>query len=342
MNSFLGKHRTLLLHLSFWVLYTTYRFYDISEFTGWKLGIAYVGIPLVFNLVASYTHYFLLLPVWLSRKQVWHYILLTLLLIGIVSTIRILVENQIYPSFSKNVDYFKTVKLSRVISTIWDALGFMLFTGMIRFTIDRFDLESKQKQLQNEKLAAELNFLKAQINPHFLFNTLHNLNYLVYAKSDIATEVIIKLSNIMRYMIYDASKPSVPLNKELDYLNDYIHLESIRLTHGFDLQFDKQGDYNQVEIAPLLLITLLENAFKHGVRDKDKNSWIKMKLRVDDQTIYYEVSNQILATDPTKLRSGFGLDNLRKRLELSYPDRHRLEILQDAHIYQVQLTLHRS
>lgn len=342
MNSFLGKHRTLLLHLSFWVLYTTYRFYDISEFTGWQLGIAYVGIPLFFNLVASYTHYFLLLPVWLSRKQVLRYLLLTLVLIGFVSAIRILVENQIYPSFSKNVDYFKTVKLSRVISTIWDALGFMLLTGMIRFTIDRFDLESKQKQLQNEKLAAELNFLKAQINPHFLFNTLHNLNYLVYAKSDIATEVIIKLSNIMRYMIYDASKPSVPLNKELDYLNDYIHLESIRLTHGFDLQFDKQGDYSQVEIAPLLLITLLENAFKHGVRDKDKNSWIKMKLRVDAQMIYYEVSNQILATDPTKLRSGFGLDNLRKRLELSYPDRHRLEILQDAHIYQVQLTLHRS
>lgn len=342
MNSFLGKHRTLLLHLSFWVLYTTYRFYDIYEFTGWELGIVYVGIPLIFNLIASYIHYFLLLPVWLSRKRVWRYLLLTLLLIGVVSTIRILVENQVYVSFSKNVDYFKTVKLSRVISTIWDALGFMLFTGMIRFTIDRFDLESKQKQLQNEKLAAELNFLKAQINPHFLFNTLHNLNYLVYAKSDNATEVIIKLSNIMRYMIYDASKPSVPLNKELDYLNDYIHLESIRLTHGFDLQFDKQGDYSQVEIAPLLLITLLENAFKHGVRDKDKNSWIKMKLRVDDQTIYYEVSNQILATDPTKLRSGFGLDNLRKRLELSYPDRHRLEILQDAHIYQVQLTLHRS
>ncbi|MBI3219269.1 MAG: histidine kinase [Bacteroidetes bacterium] len=342
MNFFLGKHRTLLLHLSFWVLYTTYRFYDISEFTGWQLGIAYVGIPLIFNLVASYGHYFLLLPVWLSRKQVWRYLFLTLLLIGFVSTIRILVENEIYPSFSKNVDYFKTVKLSRVISTIWDALGFMLFTGMIRFTVDRFDLESKQKQLQNEKLAAELNFLKAQINPHFLFNTLHNLNYLVYAKSDNATDVIIKLSNIMRYMIYDASKLSVPLTKELDYLHDYIHLESIRLTNGFDLQFDKHGDYHHVEIAPLLMITLLENAFKHGVRDKDKNSWIKMKLRVNDQTIYYEVSNQILATDPTKLRSGFGLDNLRKRLELSYPDRHRLEILQDADIYTVRLTLYRK
>jgi LytS/YehU family sensor histidine kinase len=342
MNSFVEKNRTLLLHLSFWVLYTTYRFYDISEFAGWQLALAYVGIPLFFNLAASYAHYFLLLPVWLSRKQVWRYLFLTLLLIGFVSAIRILVENQIYPSFSKNVDYFKTVKLSRIISTIWDALGFMLFTGMIRFTIDRFDLESKQKQLQNEKLAAELNFLKAQINPHFLFNTLHNLNYLVYAKSDNATEVIIKLSNIMRYMIYDASKTSVPISKELDYLNDYIHLESIRLTNGFDLQFDKQGDYHHVEIAPLLMITLLENAFKHGVRDKDKNSWIKMKLRVDDQTIYYEVSNQILAADPTKLRSGFGLDNLRKRLELSYPDRHRLEILQDAHIYQVQLTLQRS
>ncbi len=342
MNSFLEKHRTLLLHLSFWVLYCTYRFYDISEFTGWQLALAYVGIPLFFNLAASYAHYFLLLPVWLSRKQVWRYLFFTLSLIGFITAMRILTENQIYPSFSKNVDYFKTVKLSRIISTIWDALGFMLFTGMIRFTIDRFDLESKQKQLQNEKLTAELNYLKAQINPHFLFNTLHNLNYLVYAKSDRATEVIIKLSNIMRYMIYDASKSSVLLTKELEYLDDYIHLESIRLTHAFDLTFDKQGDYSQVEIAPLVMITLLENAFKHGVRDKDKNSWIKMKLRVDDQTIFFEVSNQILVADPTKLRSGFGLDNLRKRLDLSYPNRHQLEISQDNHIYTVQLTLHRT
>lgn len=342
MNFFLAKHRALLLHLTFWVLYVTYRYYDIAEFTGWKLAIAYVGIPLSFNLAVSYSHYILLLPVWLTRKQVWRYITLTILLVGFFSAFRILTENQIYPLIVKNSEYYKTVKLSRIISTIWDALGFMLFTGMIRFTIDRFDLESKQKQLQNEKLTAELNYLKAQINPHFLFNTLHNLNYLVYAKSDSATEVIIKLSNIMRYMIYDASKASVQLTKELDYLHDYIHLESIRLTHAFDLSFDKQGDYQQVEIAPLLMITLLENAFKHGVRDTDKKSWIKMELRVDSQVIFFQVSNQILAADPTKLRSGFGLDNLRKRLELSYPNRHDLKISQDSQIYTVQLTLHRS
>lgn len=338
-TSFFSRHRMLMLHLSFWLAYFTYSIYDLQEYLGWTRGIGYISFRLTFLLIASYVHYFFILPFWLTRKKIVAYVCWTLVLILVVVSIRILVENMILPLIVKNDAYYQSVKLSRVISTLWDTLVFMIFTGMIRFTVDRFDFESRQKQLENEKLVAELNYLKAQINPHFLFNTLHNLNYLVYAGSAKATEVIIKLSNIMRYMIYEANKTTVPLQHEVNYLHDYIHLESIRLSQSLDLTFEKEGNMEDVTIAPLTLITLLENAFKHGVRDTEENCWIKMKLTIVDGVIHYEVSNRILATDPTRQASGFGLDNLRRRLNLGYPNRHTLETTQQNEIYTVQLQL---
>lgn len=337
--SFFSRHRMLMLHLSFWLAYFTYSIYDLQEYLGWAKGVGYISLRLTFLLMASYLHYFLVLPIWLTKKKVWQYISWVLLLtIGIVG-LRILAENMILPLIVKNEAYYQTVKLSRMISTCWDTVVFMMFTGMIRFTVDRFDLESRQKQLENEKLVAELNYLKAQINPHFLFNTLHNLNYLVYAGSAKATEVIIKLSNIMRYMIYEANKTHVPLKHEVDYLYDYIHLESIRLSQAVNLTFEKKGDMDSIAIAPLTLITLLENAFKHGVRDTEKDCWIKMELKIENGAIYYEVSNRILASDPTRQASGFGLENLKRRLNLGYPNRHRLQITKQNGIYTVQLQL---
>lgn len=143
----------------------------------------------------------------------------------------------------------------------------------------------------------------------------------------------------MRYMIYEANKTHVPLEHEVDYLYDYIHLESIRLSQSVNLTFEKKGDMDSITIAPLTLITLLENAFKHGVRDTEKDCWIKMELKIENGTIYYEVSNRILASDPTRQASGFGLENLKRRLNLGYPNRHRLQITKQNGIYTVQLQL---
>jgi LytS/YehU family sensor histidine kinase len=340
MKDFLLRNRVLFLHLSFWVLYFTYRLFDIQEYLGFERAFMYLSVPLVFNVIASYLHYFLILPKLIRDKKVRPYLTkLLILLVGILM-VRILVENQVFGQIATNEAYYKTVKPMRVISTIWDTLTFLIFTGMIRFTLDWFDLENKKKQLENEKLVAELNYLKAQINPHFLFNTLHNLNYLVYTQSKNATEVIIKLSNIMRYMIYDANKEKVALRKEIAYMNDYIHLESIRLNQKFHLDFKINGSQDNVEIAPLVMLTFLENAFKHGVSDQEDNCWIKVQLEISDNRIEYEVSNRKLKNIPNpNLKSGFGLDNVKKRLILSYPGKHSLNIDEKDSVYTVMLTL---
>lgn len=336
----LVRNRVFLLHASFWILYASYRIFDSTDFLGLEKAFLYTSLSVFIKIVASYLHFFLLLPVWLDQKKVGRYFLLLPALLAAMVTFRITVEGQVMAQLIPNESYFKTVGMARIISSAWDLLAFMVFISLIRVAFDRFDLEAKQKQLRNEKLTAELNYLKAQINPHFLFNTLHNLNYLIYSKSTAATGVVVKLSNIMRYMIYDASKNSVPLTREIDLLNDYVHLESIRLNEKFDLQFEKQGDIASAEIAPLMLLTLLENAFKHGIRDGESDCWIKISLTVDEKKISYHISNRIVANDPTKLKSGFGLNNLIQRLELSYPEKYSFDVGNENGVYLAKLVIH--
>ncbi len=303
----------------------------------------YLGVTLLFNVSASYAHYFFVLPDFLSSKRIAPYLTKLMILLIVIITCRILAENAIMPLLMSNEKYYQSIKLTRLISTVWDTLTFLIFTGMIRFTIDWFDFENKKKQLENEKLNAELNYLKAQINPHFLFNTLHNLNYLVYAKSEHATEVIIKLSNMMRYMIYDANKERVLLNKEIAYINDYIDLERIRLNYPFQVNLHIEGNVSVVEIAPLIMLTFMENAFKHGVSDQEKDCYINVDLFVDDQQVQYKVSNRkIKSQSKGKLKSGFGLNNVKQRLQLSYFNRHQLVIDDAPDSYSISLTITHS
>jgi sensor histidine kinase YesM len=334
----LEKNRIVLLHVSFWLLYFGYRFYDISQYLGGQRAFTYLGIQIFFSIIGSYVHYFFVLPHLFGERKIGVYFLKLIAVLGVVVFTRIMTENEIFSQMMPNEKYYQSVRVNRVVSTTWDIMTFLIFTGMIRFTLDWFNLENNKRQLENEKLVAELNYLKAQINPHFLFNTLHNLNYLVYAKSDKATDVIIRLSNIMRYMIYDASKERVPVQKEIAYMNDYIHLESIRLNQSFRLTFDIEGKAEPAEIAPLLMLTFLENAFKHGVSDQETNCWIKVYLKISTNQIHYQVSNRVLPNTRNE-KSGFGLENVVKRLQLAYPDKHELNIMNENDVYRIDLTL---
>src|SRR5258707_7845820 len=134
---------------------------------------------------------------------------------------------------------------------------------MVRYANAWFKFQSSMKEGQNENQPAELNFLKEQINPHFLFNTLNNLYYLAFTQSPNTTEVIAKLSQMMRYMIYDSNYPQVPLGKEIEYMQNYISLERLRLNDSIPIQLEIHGNVEEVRIAPLIFITFLENAFKH-------------------------------------------------------------------------------
>ena len=193
------------------------------------------------------------------------------------------------------------------------------------------------KTLQADKGKAELALLKSQINPHFFFNTLNNLYGLVVEKSEQAPEVVLKLSDMMRYTIYKGKEDFVPLVDEVAYLENYIELHKIRYQKKVDIRFTKQITAAYA-IAPLLFIILLENAFKHGVERMTEGAFVGLNLTTQDNQISFVIENNFEEAT-TKKSIGIGLENLRKRLEHIYPNKHQLLIHKQASIYKAQLTI---
>lgn len=230
-----------------------------------------------------------------------------------------------------------------LVQVITTNLFIVIFVAMLRFAVEWLEFEAKKKEVENEKLMAELNFLKAQINPHFLFNTLNNLYYLAYSKSDNTTEVIAKLSQMMRYMIYDSNHPKVLLSKEIEYMQSYISLERLRLNDQIPIKFDISGSTENIWITPLIFITFLENAFKHGVSNSNPKAWVNISIQLKGKECVYIVENSRTSDqkEPGE-KSGIGLQNVKRRLELSYPGSHKLETIETAEKYQVKLNLNLS
>ena len=193
------------------------------------------------------------------------------------------------------------------------------------------------QKLKADKSEAELSMLRSQINPHFFFNTLNNLYALSIKKSDEAPGVILKLSEMMRYTIYEGKKEWVALEDEIEYLNNYIELHKIRYKKTVDITFKQSVDPN-LKVAPLLYIILLENAFKHGVETLSENAYIHLKLSEKQDNIVFEIENNF---DPleSNTKKGIGLENLERRLSLLYKNKHKLHVTNTNAVYKVSLNI---
>ena len=237
-----------------------------------------------FSMIVAYLNYFVFLPRFLKRKELGRYLLEFIGPFALLMFVRIHLQRYIVDGYTYQEMYFyKTIYIVQITAT---ALFVVIFIGLLRFAEGWFEFEAKKKEIENEKLTAELNFLKAQINPHFLFNTLNNLYYLAYTKSENTTEVIAKLSQMMRYMIYDSNYPQVPLNKEIEYMQNYISLERLRLNNQIPIEFEIKGNTENVLITPLIFITFLENAFKHGVSNNSTGSWVNISVAQSTDRVY--------------------------------------------------------
>jgi LytS/YehU family sensor histidine kinase len=192
-------------------------------------------------------------------------------------------------------------------------------------------------RLKNEKAKTELLHLKSQVNPHFFFNTLNNLYGLVGSDTKKAQELILKLSDMMRYSIYEGEKEVVSLKEEIDYLNNYIELHKMRYRKEIDVKFEVEivDDY---KVMPLLFIILLENAFKHGVENLSKDAYVHIKLTAKQDKVLFVTENNFDQTLP-KEEKGIGLKNLKRRLELVYSKKHSLSFSTKEEVYKAQLTL---
>jgi len=200
--------------------------------------------------------------------------------------------------------------------------------------------EQRNKEIANEKLKAELSFLKAQINPHFLFNTLNNIYALASAQSEHTAAAVMKLSSIMRYVLTEARNDLVPLEKEILFTSHYIELQKMRLTDKTIIDFVVKGDPIGRQIAPLLLLPFVENAFKYGISTRERSP-IHIELEIEKEWLYFRICNQKHINTSLKMsdNTGIGISNTKRRLDLFYEDRHQLTIDDRANEFSVHLKI---
>lgn len=341
MQSFFQRHRNIVLHASFWCVYFSFFYYQIS-FP--RKGIEPDFIDVLINsiyqvggmMLVSYLNYFFFLPRFLKNKNLGRYLLEYLPIFSVIIFGFIKGKQYIMDGGTHTEHFFYT---SRYYTSVFlSSLFLVIFVGMLKFAEDWFELEAKKREIEHEKLTAELRFLKAQINPHFLFNTLNNLYYLAFTQSPNTTEVIAMLSQMMRYMIYDSNHAKVPLSKEIEYMDNYIQLEKLRLNNNIPIEFEVKGNIEGKMIVPLVMITFLENAFKHGVSTNSSEAFIKVKIDLDEKRCLYTVENTKLP-EKSHEKSGIGLQNVKRRLDLSYPDNYVLNIKETPDRYAVELHL---
>jgi len=331
MQTFLQKNRMSVLHLLFWCIYFSLFFYQISS-SGRGREQGYFDLFInalthtLFLMGVAYANYFNIMPRFLIHKNGIKYAVEFTGMTLFFLILYIIGKRWIVDGYTHKSEFFYSTRFA--IGTFVTAVLVSAFVALLRFFSEWQNLEEQRKELKNEKLDAELKFLKSQVNPHFLFNTLNNLYSLAYSQSPKTTEVISRLSQMMRYMVYDSNHDLVPLEKEIDYMQNYISLEKLRMNEVIPITFEIEGDPIQKKIAPLLLIPFLENAFKHGVSNSNPNSWVKAKLNTQGQHLHFEVTNSRLNHQGTAgaTNSGIGLENVKKRLELKYQGLYHLKI----------------
>ncbi len=329
-----------LIHILLWVLFYGLLLYPfISEGRPVPPDLY---LRLFLATLFFYFNYYYLIPKLLLKKKTWAYIAITLLLvicfgalINLFAThffIEITHENvNILPSSDQQE--FRKIFMSAI------TLGVpIIVSSLLRVYIEWKKNEDLRKIIENEKVNSELQFLKTQLNPHFLFNSLNAIYSLSVKKSDKASEAIINLSELMRYMLYEADKDLVLLTREIEYIKNYVQLQRLRLSDSKNVILKISGEHSRVAMPPLLFISFIENAFKYGTDFKGITN-VKINLTIFPDAIHFIVINKIGSFKKEEDSSGVGLQNVRNRLNLLYPHSHDLIVENDGESYCVRLTI---
>ena len=335
-------YREIAIHVVAWLCYISLQILATDQFEHQyteHLLIALSELPA--QLLFTYTTLYWLIPTYLIPLRYLTFGLLTLLNLAICGALYWLGYYYLFlvPFDPGRVDLETPMDVSRLVMSTF----YMLCTSGLLIGFHMIRYGSRQQQLNQQLVisnqAVELKSLKDQINPHFLFNTLNNLYGLTSSNPEKAGEVVMRLSQLMQYMLYEGSLTKVPLRKEIEYLQNYLALERIRYGPGLHLSFQISGSTSQIMIAPLLLLPFVENAFKHGLSRQLGEAWLQIQLSVSPNELIFKVENSKPETTVQGTATGIGLPNVSKRLQLIYPDRHRLRQLNGVDSFLSTLTV---
>lgn len=335
------KH--ILYHTLFWI--AIMMAFAISEWgyrESFKAAIIFELLFLPSRLIAVYFNWFVLIPRYLYRSKFLKYfflLLILLLVVGIAHRYFILYWG--YPTFFPEwmTGEIKPFNVPRLFQTVLIIVSPVAFTTGFKLFINWFNTRKESEKLKEEKKEAELKFLKAQTNPHFLFNGLNSIYGLALEKSSKTPDLILKLSNILSYSLYDANTELISLDKEVDIIENIIDLQMERFGKRIDLNIIKKGDFEKYKIPPLLLIPLIENAFKHGVKDEIGKCKIDLKITTIDNVFNFSLTNTIPKNYNSTEKGGLGLMNVSRRLDLIYGDNKYFIARKTVDYFVVKLVL---
>ncbi len=325
-----------VLHVVFWILVFAMMLMVGSGTTS-TMEVIRKLINIGFYILVVYINLGYLIPRFLSQKTFMTYVLVLLSMVAVFTPIMVML---LYITYEE-VDPREFL----VMNQHYVFLFLFLIAGgstAIKIISDWQRHQRDRKDLETQRMQSEIKFLKSQINPHFLFNTLNSLYALTLKKSDKAPEIVIKLSEMMRYMLYECNERRVPLQKEVNYIQNYLAMETLRQSGHADIHFKVEGQITDQTIAPLIFIPFLENSFKHGLDHQIKDGYVNVVMKVLGNKLLLRILNSKPSVAPPpaeKTSGGIGLVNVERRLNLLYPNQYKLDIEESDKEHIVELSL---
>jgi LytS/YehU family sensor histidine kinase len=312
--------------------------YDRPYLYEWIITHTYTTI---LTIIDFYIIYSIIIPKFFNKKTHLNFFIITSLYFICFSWIYAFSIN--YLEIILNlIDGFQLIT-HYYLSAAYFTLLYIFLGGLFRLAIDGYRNQQQKALLEKQNVKSELSLLKSQINPHFLFNTLNTIHSFVKRDPDKAAHSIIKLSGIMRFILYNTTHDKIPLEKEINYLRDYITLQEFRLDNPDFVSFEIAGNPDNISIPPMLFIPFVENAFKHG-EIKTPLPGIKIKLNITNpKNLNFTVENVVSSIDVQnniQTSGGIGLENVKRRLQLIYPGRHKLKIVEENNRFIVHLLIY--
>jgi len=338
------KISRLVQHLLFWTIYIVFNLLLSSNSEiGLFRSFLWILISLPLTMALVYLHLWVLVP----RLLLKHRYNLFFVLFFIIAAAYILFERYfnyhiLWPVFM-SVPLGKNYRFLNVVPILYSGMyeySVVFLAVFIRSLKQWYESQQHSRELELQNKTGEIALLRMQINPHFLFNTLNNIHALIGIDKEKAADALVMLSDIMRYMLYDAVVEKVPLDQELQYLESYITLQKMRLINPDQVRLTIEGNLSGKMIAPVILVPFVENAFKHALKENTQTG-IRFRIVAGKKQITFESENTCIGTGEkqTQTTGGLGLENVKRRLELLYPGLHQLLIIRENNIFHVVLTI---
>lgn len=342
MTKLLVKYKHILIHIVVWMVFMTTVFTHIIFDRG-ILTYDFL-IRIISSIVLFYVNFLVLVPKLLLKNKVLLYVFYALIIIIVYTLISHYIFSDSIHHHIQQLDAKTALKIRppiRFMRYLFPALFLILIFGIgaaIQLYIEWRKHEKHQDEIKAVKVSSELHFLKNQLNPHFLFNSLNSIYSLTTQKSNDAPEAVITLSELMRYMLYQTNNDYVLLANELDYIQNYIKLQRLRLQANSNVNVYIKGNVSNQKIRPLLLISFIENAFKHGT-DFKGNTEVNIHIKIEEHILYFSCENLIGNRKHNLESFGIGLKNTEGRIALLYQNKHKLSFTEKENKFIVDLTL---